>query len=463
MNGNKPSGIFRHILAGLFATAASSLPYAATAGGYLPTLPLGPSVIRPIPFSPRLISFVDGLLVVASEENGSGAVLAKIDPETLESNSQITTDIVPEDMAIAPGGSLVVIIGNDGTSTRIEFFDADLKMKFTMSLDRSIDSPKLAFNESEVLFVGGQSVKSSPSPLLMLDTFQTPGKILREINPFFVSSGIAGIWYDKRDDVVFVNGSSNSSFYAISAETGKLMGVFASRNEKGDGIRAFSVSGVVGASKCNLSTPAAFLVADGKSSLSLIDFDPTFQGFDIQTVVEARPRTLDNLSDEGHYTTSFFKPTTLVASSCDQSVIWLGNRYSNEIVQYARNPITSNLEKVGSISLPSMPYDFVLSGDGHEGFAIFRREGQIARFDRNISPIEASKSRVIGDDRVREIQRLLSSKGYPVGSIDGLMGPSTTRAISAVERQLGVTIDKKTDVGATLQSLQSTFKGAAAQ
>lgn len=44
-------------------------------------------------------------------------------------------------------------------------------------------------------------------------------------------------------------------------------------------------------------------------------------------------------------------------------------------------------------------------------------------------------------DQVRELQRRLARRGYPVGAVDGLLGPDTRRGLRAFQRELGVTPD----------------------
>ncbi|MDR5866590.1 lytic murein transglycosylase [Halomonas koreensis] len=44
-------------------------------------------------------------------------------------------------------------------------------------------------------------------------------------------------------------------------------------------------------------------------------------------------------------------------------------------------------------------------------------------------------------DQVRELQQRLARRGYPVGAVDGLLGPDTRRGLRAFQRELGVTPD----------------------
>ena len=62
-----------------------------------------------------------------------------------------------------------------------------------------------------------------------------------------------------------------------------------------------------------------------------------------------------------------------------------------------------------------------------------------------------------GRDDVRELQRLLSEKGYSVGAVDGVIGDRTLRATSLVGRSTGQKLDIRTQQGiaATVDTLKN--------
>ncbi|WFU50701.1 peptidoglycan-binding domain-containing protein [Sinorhizobium terangae] len=367
---------------------------------------------------------------------------------------QIQPEMLVEDMVVTADGGKIVVVGSNGVSTELAVYTEELHELSHLDLERPVGYPQLSIEDEGVVALAGQRT-SIAFPALSFYRLNGSGELAwRKDFQSEVKFGSRGAWVDTKSKLVLVNNATRPSLTAYDFSSGRRVATLQVQSDNSRDLTAYSVFGLVG-SECGGSAPASLLISDGSSRVSLVDFDPLFESFDVKAAINVRLRLLPGTRLETLKDTSSVKPATLLASVCDQSVIWVANSFSNEIAQFSRNPVTSDLEKVGSLDLPGLPNAITLQPKGPYGYAVLKKARSIVSFRRSTPDSEANP--IVGDDRVREIQRFLSAKGYLYGSIDGLVGPSTIRALEVVSSRYGVDLDIRSDPATTLEKLKTTL------
>lgn len=423
-------------------------------GMYVPESPLSNGRTKRLDFQPTVVVASDRVVVVAGGRDEEDAHIAILDPSTLEVMGQIQPEMLVEDMVVTADGGKIVVVGSNGVSTELVVYTDELNELSHLDLERPVGYPQLSIEDEGVVALAGQRT-SIAFPALSFYRLNGSGELARQKDfQSEVKFGSRGAWVDTKSKLVLVNNATRPSLTAYDLSSGRRVATLQVHSDNSRDLTAYSVFGLVG-SECGGSAPASLLISDGSSRVSLVDFDPLFESFDVKAAINVRLRLLPGTRLETLKDTSFVKPATLLASVCDQSVIWVANSYSNEIAQFSRNPVTSDLEKVGSLDLPGLPNAITLQPKGPYGYAVLKKARSIVSFRRSTPDSEANP--IVGDDRVREIQRFLSVKGYLYGSIDGLVGPSTIRALEVVSSRYGVDLDIRSDPAATLEKLKTTL------
>ncbi|MGO7964697.1 peptidoglycan-binding domain-containing protein [Rhizobium ruizarguesonis] len=439
------------------AASVALSPYLSLAEDiYVPESPLSNGTTKRLDFQPTVVAASDGLLVVAGGRDEMDAHIAILDPSTLEVMRQIQPKMLVEDVAVTADGDKIIVAGSNGVSTELVVYTDGLNELSHLDLDRLVGYPKLSIEDDSVLALAGQRT-SIALPALSFYRLNDNGELAwRKDFQTEMKLGSRGAWIDTTAKLVFVNNATRPSVAAYDFNSGRRVATLQVQSDISRDLTAYSVFGLVG-SECGGSAPASLLISDGSSRVSLVDFDPLFESFDVKAAINVRLRLLPGTKLETLKDTSSVKPPALLASVCDQSVIWVANSFSNEIAQFSRNPLTSDLEKVGSLDLPGLPNAVALQPNGQHGYAVLKIAKSVVSFRRSAPDSEANP--IVGDDKVREIQRFLSAKGYLYGSIDGLVGPSTVKALEVIGKRYAVDLDIRSDPAATLSKLKSTLAG----
>lgn len=420
---------------------------------YVPESPLSNGTTKRLDFQPTVVAASDGLLVVAGGRDEMDAHIAILDPSTLEVTRQIQPKMLVEDVVVTADGDKIIVAGSNGVSTELAVYTDGLNELSHLDLDRLVGYPQLSISDDDIVALAGQKTAIA-SPALSFYRLYGGELGRRRDFPSELKYGSRGVWIDTTAKLVFVNNATRPSVAAYDFNSGRRVATLQVQSDNSRDLTAYSVFGLVG-SECGGSAPASLLISDGSSRVSLVDFDPLFKTFDVKAAINVRLRLLPGTKLETLRDTSSVKPPALLASVCDQSVIWVANSFSNEIAQFSRNPLTSDLEKVGSLDLPGLPNAIALQPNGQHGYAVLKTAKSVVSFRRSAPDSEAKP--IVGDDKVREIQRFLSAKGYLYGSIDGLVGPSTVKALEVISKRYAVDLDIRSDPAATLSKLKSTL------
>ncbi len=146
-----------------------------------------------------------------------------------------------------------------------------------------------------------------------------------------------------------------------------------------------------------------------------------------------------------------FNSPMLLSSSADRRVIMVGSRTGSKAVVFSRQQRT--LEGPYFVEIGEHPRDIDVSSDGRLA-TILRSNGRSLRVVRN--PLDWSKQTnlVSRSAPIEEAQRMLAALRYPVGVVDGVIGPRTKRAIQEFQRSAGLHASGIVDDG-TLERIRS--------
>jgi len=375
----------------------------------------------------------DVLVVIGTTDEGRGHV-ASLDASTLRVRAERAFRTLPVDVAVDARGTVFVVGATADGATRVLAMDADLEPLGAFDIGERLVYPRVSVP------VPGRLVVGSLASVMRVVDVSDPATMTRasDFTPPSYSTGVGRTWTSRDDAALFANLSVQSWLVAFDIATARQLGEIGYRL-KGGPEEPFAVAALVEGASCAALDSSSFLVADARrGTLTLAEFDADFRSLDIVTAVEtgldqdphAAPRPLPG--------GEVVRPTALVASACDSSVIWVGNVGTSEVIQYAVNDDYGSIEKIGSIELSERPIAFAVAPDADYALAVSADGRTITRHEPGAGE---RGTRSIGDPAVRELQRLLTDTGYPVGTIDGVLGPATRRALALYETNTGVEID----------------------
>lgn len=437
----------------LLGLAFGSVPALADVG-FVPSGTLVSSLTRKLPVDPdKVVIAGDKAYVIGTSPDG-GEIL-KLDAATLEIQGARALPFAAGDMAVGFTGKFLYVIGNHDGETALVVLGEDLDTLGRLVTPALVASPSLSLAEDNVLIVAGILTDATDGTVVAIDvTDETDPFLVPDLLPLDISYiGSTGAWLDNGPQrTVFLNIGVLSSLVAFGV--GEKGSTEYSEINFGDddGIdEPLTTLAQMPRRLCRGDgTEASFLIADGESeTLLLAAFDPLFKSLDVLGSIRtslsvapgARHRTLPG--------TDIPEPTSLLASSCDQGVVWVGNLNSREIEQFAVNPRLLSFEKVGEFRLPGRPSGLAISETGGFGLVV---SGE----DHTITLFQSGDGGIIGSAAGRELQRLLTERGYSVGAIDGLVGARTLSAVSRFEGRNDVELDINGDLEGALQIIQST-------
>lgn len=426
-------------------TAVGTIHSAGAGSGFQPPEPLQRVQQKHLSFAPRRMSFGDTHVFVSGDERNSGRSSAIVKLETVELGMvrRANLNMSIQDLKVKADGSAVFALGNGPDGSVLMILDGNLEPLSNLVLDKETgprsEQPTLSMTSDSKLVISGLS---ETIRFVDVSNLKSP-KFSRFNRKLIDQSKVSAAWFSKRDNVLFYNESNAKALVAVDLKSAQRRSEIRnsySTFDKGQSNRSFSIHAILGDGPCNSSRNSVFLIAEGgRNSLAYAEYDTRF-------------RALRMLSKVSSSRPGGRQP--LIASSCNLRMIWNGSQSSSQITQYSLNSFSrpKTIEKVGSINLGFVPTDFAVSRDGKVAFAISLRGRNITRY---AGQGKVGGTRVIGDPVVREVQRLLIEKGYPVGSIDGILGPSTKEGISVFGKSRGAYINPEKDIKGVLKQLQN--------
>lgn len=387
---------------------------------------------------------------VVGERDGEGHVLL-IDVAEMTIAAERPLPFLPESIAVSDDGNAIYVMGGAGPNgeqgTELLVFDPDLTPISRLSEPIPLIGATISHDGASILVLVGRPVSLGQQSAFVIDTSQAANPVVMgTLTLPAYSAAVSSIWLSKSLNVAFANMATETALVAIEHSKGAPISDLRFVTKAARTASAFTVLALLPDMPCRAGEAASFVIADpARDQLLLAAYDPKFQSLDVltQVLLASTAPVYGGGPDQ-----------ILLASACDQSVIWLGRSGLTEVTQFAAPMHRNTLEKVGTVQLPGPASLLAVSPAGDMAMAILS-DGTAVRFDL---PAASPGSVIIGRDDIRQIQRLLSSKGYSVGAIDGLMGENTRRAAGAFTAQTGVAIDLNGDLDQAIIKLEEVKK-----
>ncbi len=389
------------------------------------------------------------MFVILGETPEDGRIL-RLSQATLIVEAEAPLGLIPDDVLVSPDDGTVFIIGRDAQQTRILVLGPDLSPLGQVMSETGLAHPTLSWAGAGLIAIGDYGTEKAMGDFRVVDvnTPQAP-VFLPSPRVALAARGVSKAWFDTALGIVFLNLSAEPSLLAVDAGADRRVAGSGAQPKSATPLEPFTVDALLSNQRCDGGTDPSFLISDrNRDRLMLVEYVEYFRALNLLTEVEPRLRLRPGAAATVQ-TGSGLRPSGLLASSCDRGVIWLGSLYSDEVIQYALNPAAASLEKVGSITLPALPGALALSADGLRGVAMMA-DGTVIGFAAAGSAAES----LIGDPAVRELQRLLTEEGYPVGVIDGYLGARTLRATTQFQATQGIILNPEADIDGALRAIK---------
>lgn len=416
--------------------------------GYLPAPALMLDKTEKLPLVPTNVAVLDELVYVTGGGD-SGDKLLQIAADTLQIANDTALPFAPQDIAVSFNGSFIYVVGATDEASMVLVLDDQLQIRSSISVEEKVAYPSISLAQEHVLLLSGMVDGSTNGALIAVDVADPENpKLLPELVPDdYEIFGASSAWLDNREPkTFFLNVALLPTLVAFAEETVVNRRGVASTTvveydditfeSKAEVIEPLAAFGVVPGRLCRPGDEGAYflLASSRQNSLTLAGFDPDFKSFDILSVVKTSIAATTSVERETFADTTIVRPTAFLESSCDQGVIWLADQRSREIRQFSVNPELLSLEQVGNIRLAHSPSAIAINTIGSAAYVLVSDERTISRF-------QSGDGELIGSDKKRTVQRLLTERGFPVGAIDGRFGAKTYTAIKRFEESYDVKLD----------------------
>jgi|GEM_PF-2617781 len=419
-----------------------------------------------LPWSPiKTIISKKSLFVIGN--SGKKYYLSSMSLDLSDKNTTINLEKEPIDaVSDYQNGYLYTLYKND-IGVDIVAYNKDLILLGSKLIETDFSDPRIfLINSHQLIVVQADNPLSSPidQRLISVDSFDPSSMSVATDFTLRVSGGLERIWVDGSGKVIFLQSSFRPVFtvYDRDLERSTAYISFDTGQVSGDSINIF---GFVNEYRCEDLAKPQFLIANSiLNQLSLVEYDYDFESFSV----------LSNTSglepDDRAYRIPQREELSggyLLSSSCDQSVIVVGDRDGYTINQYAKNSNGNIIEYIGRILSPAPVSELNVSPDGDFTIVTSQRDNSVRRYeplDLVLFGPEAAdaKPSIVGDLEIRKLQRKLTTLGYPTGPIDGILGSQTLMALDTFSEQNQVPLDPNSSVDMILQSVEawesSTYK-----
>ena len=204
------------------------------------------------------------------------------------------------------------------------------------------------------------------------------------------------------------------------------------------------------------ATTTAIVVGDfgPVSRLIIADLDEEFAAFSVVQTIDMSSSNVNippfQMSlDQGTRTKE--DSPLLLASDTSQHTVVVGNQSSRQVSVYQRG--LRSIELRGDRTVSAEPVDISVAPDG-SGMAILTKGGNQIELSKLDAGVSASGAPSLERSQVIQAQRALSRLGFPVGLVDGIIGPQTVRAIAVFQKGAGLSETGVLDA-ATIGALNS--------
>lgn len=456
MTGNdiRPARPLSTLLAAIFLTVTAALPGAAS-----PSVPFQPPGLLTLDIGTKL-SFVPEHLTLSGDAvfvggyTRAGGHLARLDPVDLSVVAEMPLKLQIQNLLPSNDGRFLYVLGQADQTTELLVFDAKLHQISRLPIGTLLTSPTLSPVAEGNIAVSGllSDLAQGFSRIVDLQNPDVPVLVETPSSPL-ASRWVVNGWFFEPKRLAFLNIADRAALLAVDADSGRSVSDISGPLRKGAGVEPFAVHASMPGQPCSAGDAPTFLISDAtRDRLLLAEYAPQFSTLNILSEVEPGfGIRAANPAMQRQPGTDALRSSGILASSCALSVVWLGNRNGTDVIQYAVNAAVRSLEKIGTLTLPARPIDLAVSPDGSFAIALLPHGNSILRYGQAASGDAGS---VIGNMQVRELQRLLTEQGFPVGTIDGIIGAQTERALLLFQMVNGVAVNPVQDIDAALQTLK---------
>lgn len=254
-----------------------------------------------------------------------------------------------------------------------------------------------------------------------------------------INQPIESTWYDPRTKSIFANSLAYPSFYVT--QNGNSNGAVLGYSGRGYPYLADLRHLTVECSKQFDQFAQPIVLADySLGMVNAVTFQSSFAEFEVNALVQIRPERGSEkvVARENDFRVP--ESPLLLTASCDRSRILFGATFSKEVIQMSYNPAFEVLDVIEQTTIDIVPDYLAVSTTGERALAASRSTGQIRILAEPIASELTEDQRTIS--AARDIQRVLTVLGYPIGTIDGKIGPRTNRALDLFQEDLKIELPR---------------------
>ncbi|MEM7212077.1 MAG: peptidoglycan-binding domain-containing protein [Pseudomonadota bacterium] len=449
------SGIRATLCALVFALLTAPGALAASAGqDYVPTGTLVADKTLELPIAPTRTVVLDRFVYVIGGDADTTAVM-QLDATSLEIIETFELDFVPGDVALSHNGEQVYVIGGNDDGTVLQVLTKGLEPLGRSVSKELLKYPSITVSNGDILIAVGMGAYEAKGLMIPYDVAnqQEPTIIDYLIPADYGIYGATHAWLDNREErTVFLNVALLPALVAFGVgEKGIIEYSDLSFEDGSYETEPLTTHAIMPERLCrgDEDQQASFIVSSSVNhTLFLAEFDADFKSLEVLSRTQSTLKLPLSENNETYNGSEVRRPTALLDSSCDQGVVWISNKRAQHIEQFAVNPNAMQLELVGGIELEYAPTDIAVSTAGRDGFVISAELRTISRFSTG------DGSEVVGTEMGRNLQRLLTERGYQVGAIDGQIGVKTMAAVQRFEERNKVKLDIRGDLEGAIEAIQ---------
>lgn len=378
-----------------------------------------------LPISGKMMGIAaDGLVVAADDGDGAKLMLLDLESLTIKATTRLNAPILA--LAVREDQSGAALLTGQNGVVALHRFGQGLQLLRTTALGR-LDGPALS------LTAEGRAVVTARDGDVKFALYDAEGLPTVQRPVYEAGQALAGAWVV--GDVAYFNAATGMRLSAADLVTGVSYSDYQVYFKDGRTAIPFSVAPLLADRSCRGEYQTEFLLADaevGTLTLLRADTDRSI----LRQIAEASVNTRETVANAG---------AVLIASSCNGAAVWLVGATSRMLSQFSIVREGDRLEQVGAIPLSGPVAALTLDWSGKSGWVLLRDQPQVIRFELS----QREPPPLPGDDAVRELQRLLSERGFPVGAVDGVIGDRTRRATSLIGLSTGRILDIRTQEGVT--------------
>ena len=404
----------------------------------------------------------DGRFVLGFAKNGGTdlSVMTFGDGRPAET-ARVHVSFPIADGAVGHSGRTLIAVGAAADATGIAFVDLASGTVMERALAVTFTNPLVAVDDTGTIHIADKGFgRIAVFDAAAQGHTSAPAVPIRSL--YFDSAfGVGSLFVTAGGEYAFVGDRASPRLSVIDA-TGRVRDTLSIDSESKSSRPPVPATISFHDGSDGVPVAASLLLADyNTESLQMIDFEPVLLTMSVTATssiaIPIRPNTFVKAAPIAGARLS----PVLLGASPDEGTIVVGNRFSTRLLFFSRRGRL--LERTGSAELDDPPSALLVSASGGKVVVLHPDAPFLTALDLSGPDGTAgsgfSKLDPGGADDVREMQRLLGKLGYPVGAVDGYLGPRTVQSLEAVKRRSGETLDIADPAEAvkTLRRVRSKF------